>query len=896
MGDSHTANTAKATNSLSTSFSLPTTLKHLSLLTLSIAIISTIGLNILRSYSVNNLLAKAESSNTNTNALASDSSSTTTCDPTNTNAPSCISIGITSSSSATGGSDTSTLSLQIPQEGGIATGRHTVNVKTNNITGYNLSLTAEPNIAGESNAALINTNHPSSYIAANPVDLSQAVAKPLQNNTWGMAVILPDRYDDWNGYFSNEQAYLDKDPNALYIPVPTKQQSSIYDYIIHPDVPSLPTGDDFKAYYSIRVDHPNELLAGDYTTQVVYTATVREVPQPTISSTTPNTYEFDSCNNSQVTITGTNLSSVYDVYLQKPNATDEANRLECTNLSIESSSKLTCTIPTDKTKIEPTTYDLYVVSQSTNPGILRNAFTYIEQPKGLSIKSDHENIIVDYDQNMIPITYKGNDSDGNAIWAVVTDEQQEQDTANWFRYGTTPDTKQWANAITVTKESRDYFRKKQTGEDTDPTFNTVNNPDILGYWVYIPRYAYEVQRRDAVDKPVDPQDFNIIFQTANEKNTPLPTTSTGTDHKDYRTSNSSHRTYSPGTSQNPNSSTTWATHPAFTWGNTELNGLWVGKFETTGKINAPTVKPNQHANVYNTIGEFYTAAKSIGKSDQCNVGGSPVSGITQNSHNLYATTSHMLKNSEWGAITYLAHSAYGAGINDSYTRKTNVNKNGAHPSTASDADGTSSGYGITGCGPSSAGSTSYYTDGTPLDENTIESPTACSTSNTERSYNGNLGVLASTTNNTYGIYDTSGGVYEYMASSYTTTNQSSNTNFTTRANTPYVDLYKTSNGFGTKPSWSSGSSAWYYNYDVCTFETCGGSSTFETNTQQSVSGSRQSWGGSSSYFVSSSYPWFYRGSNSNGSDASPFYTDLTAGNSYTDNGFRSALLARPSGQ
>ena len=27
--------------------------------------------------------------------------------------------------------------------------------------------------------------------------------------------------------------------------------------------------------------------------------------------------------------------------------------------------------------------------------------------------------------------------------------------------------------------------------------------------------------------------------------------------------------------------TVWATHPAFSFGNKELNGIWVGKFETT---------------------------------------------------------------------------------------------------------------------------------------------------------------------------------------------------------------------------------------------------------------------------------------------------------------------------
>ena len=321
--------------------------------------------------------------------------------------------------------------------------------------------------------------------------------------------------------------------------------------------------------------------------------------------------------------------------------------------------------------------------------------------------------------------------------------------------------------------------------------------------------------------------------------------------KDYRTGCDINRVYAPGTAENPNSSTTWATHPAFGWGNTELNGLWVGKFETTGRINAPTVKPNQHANIYNTIGEFYTAAKSIGKSDQCNVGGSSVSSLTTNSHNLYATTSHMLKNSEWGAITYLAHSVYGAGINNDYTRKTNVNMNRALPDSGSDADGTASNYGITGCGPYSAGSTDSYSGGTPLDENAIESPTACNT-NKSYAYNGSIGVLSSTTNNIYGPYGLSGGASEYVAGNRTSNDvftESESSFFYYPTPTPYTDLYRSSDGFGTKLEWSLDTSEACYNVDVCTFETCGGSATHETNNGQFSRCSYSSWGGSMGNFV-----------------------------------------------
>ena len=615
-------------------------------------------------------------------------------------------------------------------------------------------------------------------------------------------------------------------------------------------------------------------------------------------------------------------------YWQKSGTSDEANRLACTNLNLDSTNnQLTCNIPTSRDEVElNTTYDIYVISQAASPGILENAFTYTEPATGLSVKSDNENIIVDYDENLIPVIYVDYNGNGGGYWQVVTDKEIEQNTDNWFRYGTTSEDKRWANAITVTAEAREAYRKKQTGEDPDPrilpsdnpTGNGEANPEILGYWVYIPRYAYEVQRRDATDKNVNPQNFEIVFETANDTvKTPAKCT-LNTAEKLTADINSSilyqdciKQLYGdkgleyPGNDEDlSNGKTTWATHPAFTWGDTELNGIWVGKFETTGTRTAPTVKPNQHANISEYIGNFYSMARSIGKEDKCNVGGNTINGIEQNSHNLQTTKSHMLKNSEWGAITYLAHSKYGAGINTSYTRKSNVSKNGALSKGSADADGdedtSSSGYSAaTGCGPSRAGNTGYYSVDTKLDENAIESDLACGSA--QKAYNGSTGVLASTTNTIYGIYDTAGGVGEHVMGNRTTSDTQSggSTNYMKApAQPPYVDLYvATPNGpFGTKPSWSSGSSETYYNYDVCTFETCGGTATYETTTVQSVSSLHQSWGGTSSDFMYSNYPWSYRGDYSDLSYASPFYANRVSGNNSIGSGSRAALLALPAGQ
>ena len=519
---------------------------------------------------------------------------------------------------------------------------------------------------------------------------------------------------------------------------------------------------------------------------------------------------------------------------------------------------------------------------------------------------------------MIPVTYVGYDGNGRGHWVVVSDTDIQDNPGSWYDYGD----KQWANAVTVQNPSK--YTSAATGTEVD-------NNDVLGYWVYIPRYAYEVQRRDAIDRVVDPQNFDIVFQTADEKNTPAPTCNSadsvwvnGTPTSSASSSNSNilskeyrdcgiSRTYVVNSNN-----TTWATHPAFTWGNTELNGIWVGKYETTGKITAPTVKPNQHANISEYLGNFYLAAKSIGVNDLNNVGGGSSSTSTTerptleddlvpNSHHLDKATSHMLKNSEWGAITYLAHSKYGAGINTDISYYTNVQRNSAYPSSSADADDTSSRFGITGCGPAKANEASSretYDDGTPLSADVIESSTACSTDpelGPKRAYNGELGVLSSTTNTIYGVYGLSGGVGEYVAGNRTTNAaQTTTTNtgyFGSPAKSPYVDLYvATPNGpFGTKPSWSSAkdSQEYWYNYDVCTFEACGGTATYETTTVQSVSSNDQSWGRANSYFAHSSYPWFGRGGYSSASGASPFYTIRYNGNDSTNGGSRAALLALP---
>ena len=120
------------------------------------------------------------------------------------------------------------------------------------------------------------------------------------------------------------------------------------------------------------------------------------------------------------------------------------------------------------------------------------------------------------------------------------------------------------------------------------------------------------------------------------------------------------------------------------------------------------IKPNVTSLGNQTVNQLYTGIYNM-----------------RNSGNAFgfSTTdeTHMMKNMEWGAVTYLSHSKYG--INKE------VAINSANTFT-------------TGCGPQSSGPT--------------DSGATCN------SYTTTLGQSASTTGNVYGIYDMSGGAHEYV--------------------------------------------------------------------------------------------------------------------------------------
>ena len=203
-----------------------------------------------------------------------------------------------------------------------------------------------------------------------------------------------------------------------------------------------------------------------------------------------------------------------------------------------------------------------------------------------------------------------------------------------------------------------------------------------------------------------------------------------------------------------------------------------------------------------------------------------------------------MKNSEWGAVAYLTHSQYG--------------RNGEQIAINNSKD--------------------YYTGYSGGSADAAQSSSTVST----YAYNTTNGVLASSTGNISGIYDLSGGAWEYVAA-YNSTEDS--------------NKYVTNNGWGitaatasTKYATQYSNGTTYYNgaeiYNVGKI----GDATKEVYAAKDVTvGStttKRNWFDDYSDFVASGVPFFNRGdSYVSGVGAGVFCSDRNSGNAGSSGSF-----------
>ena len=284
-------------------------------------------------------------------------------------------------------------------------------------------------------------------------------------------------------------------------------------------------------------------------------------------------------------------------------------------------------------------------------------------------------------QGMIPVKF---DASGNA---VVADTNSE-----WYDY----EAHEWANAVLVNCADSNIKSKYFDSNNkvlASAVGKTISMDEIMQMYVYIPRYKYQLF--NAEDGTSVEQAINIVFESKTTAK------STGTKNGE------------------------WLTHPAFTFGDKELAGIWVGKFETSNTAALPKIVPNGLSLTYMSVSDGFNTSRLM----------------TTTLSSTYGTStnddSHMMKNMEWGAVAYLSSSIYGRYTNTSTCIDSGcevwINNNSSY---------------TTGCAGSSV---------------SASQASACNAWNTA------TGVNASTTGNIYGIYDMSGGALEYVMGNYNDT-------------------------------------------------------------------------------------------------------------------------------
>ena len=358
-------------------------------------------------------------------------------------------------------------------------------------------------------------------------------------------------------------------------------------------------------------------------------------------------------------------------------------------------------------------------------------------------------------EKLIPVEISNN---GEVRYADISKE--------WYKY----ENKEWANAV-ILNEGVSY----QEGD-------IISESDIESYFVWIPRYKYQI---------FDEGNYTTYIESK-------PTESIAKEIQIEFESNSIEP--SIGSKQGE-----WLTHPAFT--NFDVNGLWVGKFETGYK--GATSFSSAQVNVMDS-------SKVIIKPNVYSWRNSTVSNIFKTAYNYSRELdSHMMKNTEWGAVAFLSHSKYG--INT----EVRINNNSNYLTGYAATDGTDQ-------------SSSLGKYGTTSD---ITLP-----------YNTETGHKASTTGNITGIYDMSGGAWEYVAGYVRSASDQSGFTFDElNIYSKYLDLYPTNS---TRTSYNNrilgdatGEMGPFYNYAD----------------KDNIKRYHNNWYSDYSFFIDSSSIWFNRG-------------------------------------
>ena len=281
------------------------------------------------------------------------------------------------------------------------------------------------------------------------------------------------------------------------------------------------------------------------------------------------------------------------------------------------------------------------------------------------------------------------------------------------------------------------------------------------------------------------------------------------------------------------------THPAFLAFDTL--GLWVGKFETG--YDGATSTASAQANIVDT-------SKIIIKPNVYSWRNITVGNAFKNSYDYQRNLdSHAMKNTEWGSVAYLQHSTYGS------QTSVRINNNSSY---------------ITGYAATEE-PTLGYAGGTSTAGNRIESTALGVDATYSVNYLNSKSLIASTTNNYSGIYDMSGGAWEYIMG-YTT--GATTVGGTSGITGLYPNFFTDST---YSKYWDRYTSTANTNYNNRILGDATGEMGSFGSEKDLSGGNKSSWYKDYANFVHSSSPWLTRGGNCSDGTASgtfAFYSSI----------------------
>ena len=352
-------------------------------------------------------------------------------------------------------------------------------------------------------------------------------------------------------------------------------------------------------------------------------------------------------------------------------------------------------------------------------GILTQARKAKEETE--NAQEEEEGIITDY-ENYISQYTNGGYVESKGVNAPVLKDNMKLVTFN-------EETKEWEE--NNSSSAYDYVAGEGTEDNNKSKWANarVTVDGIDSYFVWIPRYAYKITYSNPENKS-EGGIINVKFLVGTSDN--------------YYDENGELQKAKRAVTGHEDTTSDYYVHPVFTnnvdlggW-DSELTGIWIGKYESSrsdagttadnpGTSEKIAVVPGVTSWRNITIGDMYDYAKAYNTS----------------------LNSHMLKNSEWGAVAYLTESRYG--------------RNG--------------------------------TEVTINDNNSYITADAGISANPDQSSTGNV----------YGIYDLRGGSAEYVASYLVNGNfLDANSTFTNNVSDEYSTAYTIEKGKAGDATYETG--------------------------------------------------------------------------------------------